>query len=124
MLRFTLLLILDTTSSKGQNINQFFSSISLIFLLSTTLAFYSLISTSKGQLPSKQRQYQDPLNGTSTITTPNMQGSDSHPHTDYNDAQRDWEMTNVSKVPQPSSIYTPRTLAFHTLDRRFPLATY
>lgn len=35
-----------------------------------------------------------------------------------NNSEREWEMKNVSAAKQP---FTPRTLAFNTLDRKLPL---
>ncbi len=58
----------------------------------------------------------------SKVEVDDMQMTKGSPVSDnnsVNNSDKEWEMKNV---PKPASVpYTPRTLAFNTLDRQLPL---
>lgn len=54
----------------------------------------------------------------SKVDVDDMQMTKGSPVSD-NNSDKEWEMKNVPK--QPAVPYTPRTLAFNTLDRQLPL---
>jgi len=78
----------------------------VIFLLNTLLGIYSLMPTKAERAASK-------------IGFDDMQKGGKHsPLSDHN-SEHNWEMKTHTKAQ--ATPYTPRTLAFNTLDRQLPL---
>lgn len=82
---------------------------SAVFLANMALAIYSLIPTAAQRAASKIEYDED-------------QVSKDSPTSDHSDRNRQWEMKSVATArATPVVPYTPRTLAFNTLDRQLPL---
>lgn len=80
-----------------------------LFLTSLVLAIWSLIPSAAQRAASKVEYDED-------------QVSKDSPTSDHSDRNRTWEMKSVpSARATPVVPYTPRTLAFNTLDRQLPL---
>ncbi|KAI9047731.1 hypothetical protein LZ554_008441 [Drepanopeziza brunnea f. sp. 'monogermtubi'] len=77
----------------------------VIFLLHLALSIYSMVP-SAAERAARSMEVDD------------MQMTKDSPVSD-NASEREWEMKNVPR--QPAVSYTPRTLAFNTLDRQLPL---
>ena len=80
---------------------------SALFLVNMGLAIWSCIPTAAQRAASKI-EYDDD------------QVSKGSPTSDHSDRHRQWEMKSVARAT-PAVPYTPRTLAFNTLDRQLPL---
>lgn len=78
---------------------------SAIFLVNFALAVWALIPTAAQRAASK-------------VEFDDMQMSADSPVSDT--SKKEWEMTSVTR-PVNTVPYTPRTLAFNTLDRQLPL---
>jgi len=79
-----------------------------IFFFNMVLGIYSLIPTAAQRAANK-------------IDVDDMQTTKHSPLSDK-DSDREWEMKKVPSVAAtPAQPYTPRTLAFNTLDRQLPL---
>lgn len=78
----------------------------VIFLLNTVLGIYSLIP-SRGERAANKIEVDDMQMKHSPVSSD--RGSD-----------KEWEMKTVTRAI-PKTPYTPRTLAFNTLDRQLPL---
>jgi hypothetical protein len=78
----------------------------MVFLLNMLLGIWSLIPTAEERAANK-------------MEIDDMQVKHS-PMSD--NSEREWEMKKFPKVQAtPAQPYTPRTLAFNTLDRQLPL---
>lgn len=89
--------------------HQILTPASAVFLANTALAIYSLIPTAAQRAASKVQYDED-------------QVSKDSPTSDHSVRNRQWEMKSVPSVrATPVVPYTPRTLAFNTLDRQLPL---
>lgn len=75
-----------------------------LFLMNTILGICSMMPSKADRLASK-------------LEVDDMQKSS--PSSDNSDRQ--WELKGLRTTTQPKTPYTPRTMAFHTLDRQLPL---
>jgi hypothetical protein len=94
------------------------TQISAIFFLNFLLGVYSLIPTSAQRAASKIE-----IDDMQTMSTAHPKKPNTNPQTkdspiSDNNSDKEWEMKAVPKTQTP---YTPRTLAFNTLDRQLPL---
>jgi hypothetical protein len=105
-----------------KNITKVLTKASALFFFNLLLGIWSLIPTASQRAASKidiDDMQTSMTPATSRFGKKNANTKDS-PVSDSGNSDRVWEMKTVPKQPQHPP-YTPRTLAFNTLDRQLPL---